>query len=102
MEQWSSFVGSIRERPAPRQAQVRNVLLCNLPQRAEPPTIGAPPPREPFAGGRIPEHRIGHRRVSVQRVSSPGSWRNGDATSQTSTGTAGEPWKEEGAQLVEI
>ena len=51
------FIGAVRQRPAPREPQVADVVARDLRQRAEALRIERSPPREPLTVGGRTQHQ---------------------------------------------
>jgi len=88
MNERGGFIGAGGKGPGPCDAESVDVGLGDLLQRAETLIVERAAPCEPFAGGRVLEHGIGHGNRFVERVDALGSGRQFGAYGESATGTA--------------
>ena len=64
--QGRAFLAPGRQRARPGHAEIADVVPVDLIQRAVGPAVQRPAPGQPVAGGRVLEHRVGHRHQLVR------------------------------------
>ena len=62
------FIGAVRQRPAPGETQIGDVLPVDLRERAEAHVVGGAAPRQPVPVGGVREHAVGDGRDPIQRI----------------------------------